>query len=231
MIMMPDKKFDAKKFKPLTVMVFCAHSDDQILGPGGTLAKLASGGAKIITVIFSFGERSHPHLKEEVIKKIRVQEAKKADKIIGGSEVLFLGLRETKFMQDAEQTNIYAKLKKLVLKYGPSLIFTHDLDDKDIPSLDHPCVHKIVMKVLDTLKYKGKVYAFDVWNPFSFKNRFEPKLYVDISRTFGKKIEALGCFESQYVALFTLVRAVYVKAAIYGIINKCRYAERFYILR
>ncbi len=229
--MMQDQKLDAKRFNPITVMVFCAHSDDQILGPGGTLAKLASGGAKIITVIFSFGERSHPHLKEEVIKKIRVQEAKKADKIIGGTEVLFLGLRETKFMQDADRMNINAKLKKLILRYNPSLIFTHDLDDKDIPSLDHPCVHKILMTALDALKYKGKAYAFDVWNPFSFKNRFEPKLYVDISGTFNKKIEALNCFESQQVALFTLVRAVYVKAAIYGLINKCRYAERFYLLR
>jgi LmbE family N-acetylglucosaminyl deacetylase len=216
---------------PDTVMVFCAHSDDHILGPGGTLAKLAKQGAKIITIIFSFGERSHPHLKEEVIKKIRVEEAKEADRLIGGSEVLFLGLQETKFMSDAERLNIRPKLKRLIQKYNPNIIMTHALDDKDVPSMDHPCVNQILMSVLDRLDYHGKVYAFDVWNPFNFNNRFQPRLYVDISDVFHKKINALESFESQRMAMLTLLWSVYARAIIYGLFNKCKYAERFYILR
>ncbi|MFA5142486.1 MAG: PIG-L deacetylase family protein [Candidatus Woesearchaeota archaeon] len=216
---------------PETVMVFCAHSDDHILGPGGTLAKLAKEGAKIITVIFSFGERSHPHLKEEIIKKIRVLEAKKADKIIGGSEVLFLGMKETKFMQDAETMHISSKLRKLIHKYNPDKIFLHASDDKDIPSLDHPCVNKIVMPVLDVMNYQGRVYVFEVWNLFNFKNRFEPCHYVDITDEFKKKLQALESFESQHIAMFSLLWSVYVKAIVYGLMNGTRYAERFYIIR
>ncbi len=216
-----------------TVMVFCAHSDDQILGPGATIAKLAEEGKKVVTVIFSFGEQSHPHLKGEVIKKIRVEEAKKADKIIGGSGVLFLGLRERNFKADAERLNIESQLKKLIQKHKPSIIFTHARDDKDLGSLDHPWVNKIVMSTLDSINYKGRVYAFDVWNPLNFRNRFEPRQYFDATKTFEKKIQALDCFESQKIILtiFTLLWGVYVKAVVYGIFNKTKYAERFFILR
>lgn len=212
-------------------MVFCAHSDDHILGPGATLAKFSEEGKKIVTVIFSFGEKSHSHLKPKVIRKKRVQEAKNADKIIGGSEVLFLGLRETKFLQDAEKLNLNSKLKQLIEKHSPSIIFTHTNDDKDIPSLDHPNVNKIVMSILDSINYKGRVYAFDVWNPFNFKNRFEPRQYFDVSKVFNKKLQALDCFESQQIALSHLLISVYVKAVMYGFYNGCRYAERFYILK
>lgn len=214
-----------------TIMVFCAHSDDQILGLGGILSKYAEEGKKIITVIFSFGEKSHPHLKPEIIRKIRVEEAKNADKVIGGSGVLFLGLRETKFLYDADKLNIKSKLIKLIEKHKPSIIFTHASDDKDIPSLDHPKVNKIVMSTLDSIDYKGRVYAFDVWNPFNFKNRFQPRQYFDISKTFKKKIQALDCFASQQIALSHLLIGTYIKALIYGFYSGHEYAERFYILK
>ena len=64
-----------------TIMVMCAHSDDQIIGPGGTLTKYAKQGKIIITVIFSYGELSMPHIKKEIAIKTRVDEAKAAETI------------------------------------------------------------------------------------------------------------------------------------------------------
>ena len=60
--------------KQENIFVFCAHSDDQIFGPGATLAKYASVGKGIYTVIFSYGRLSHPHFREEVIIETRVKE-------------------------------------------------------------------------------------------------------------------------------------------------------------
>lgn len=37
------------------ILVIVAHSDDQMLGPGGTLVKYAKEGKEIHTVIFSYG--------------------------------------------------------------------------------------------------------------------------------------------------------------------------------
>jgi len=74
------------------ILIFCAHSDDELAGMGGTILKFASEKKKITKVIFSFGEKSHPHLKKEVITKGRVEEAMNASKAMGINETIFLGL-------------------------------------------------------------------------------------------------------------------------------------------
>ncbi|MDO8660733.1 MAG: PIG-L family deacetylase, partial [Candidatus Woesearchaeota archaeon] len=84
---------------PQTILTICAHNDDQIVGAGGTLAKYAAEGKRIRTVICSFGESSHPHLKREIIVERRVKESLRADKILGGSGVAYFGLAEGKFLQ------------------------------------------------------------------------------------------------------------------------------------
>ena len=97
-----------------SVFVICAHSDDQILGPGGTLAKYAKEGKEIFTIIFSYGETSHFWLKKKVSAEIRVKEAQNADKVIGGSGVVFFGLKEGKFFEEVKNKDIKDKVKKLL---------------------------------------------------------------------------------------------------------------------
>ena len=81
-----------------SILVICAHSDDQIIGAGGAIAKYAREGYDIHTIILSFGESVKPHLRREVISKVRIKEAQKADKIIGGKGVVFLGLNSELYM-------------------------------------------------------------------------------------------------------------------------------------
>jgi hypothetical protein len=52
-----------------TVLVFGAHSDDQVFGAGGTIARLYSMGYTIIAIIFTHGEMSHPWLRKEPLAK------------------------------------------------------------------------------------------------------------------------------------------------------------------
>ncbi len=210
--------------KKETILFFCAHNDDQIIGAGGTLAKYAKEGRYIVTLILAFGEGSHPWLqKREIIVK-RVKESKKADKILGGRELMYFGLKEGDFRQDAQKKNIVAKLIKLVEKYHPSKIFTHAIDD---PHPDHKAAYYILDEALSKMKYKAELYTFGIWNPINIRRRNYPKLVVDISKTFKIKIKALMVHESQKVAVFSLLWNVYRLAIINGLKNKCRYAEVF----
>lgn len=211
-----------------SVLVICSHSDDQMFGPGGTIAKYANEGKDVFTIIFSFGETSHIWFKRDVTAKMRVQEAKDADKVVGGKGITFLGLEEGKFIKVAEEKDIYGKLKKIILEKKPSKIFTHSINDLHS---DHRAVYKIVLEVYDRMRYKCDIYSFDVWNPINLIKRDQPKLYVDITETFKKKIEALKCFRSQKVAMLSLLWSVYLKAVINGFHNHCKYAERFYKIR
>lgn len=207
-----------------TAIVMCAHNDDQIIGVGGTMAKYAKEGKKVITIIFSYGESSHPHLKPEVIRKIRVKESHKSDKILGGSGIKYLGLKEGKFAEEIKNKKIEEVIKRLIEKEKPSKIFTHARDD---PHPDHREVFKFVKEIIEKKIITCDVYSFEVWNPVKIK-RNAPKMVVDITKTFKKKIEAFKVHESQKLTIINLLWSVYWRAITRGFNNNCKYAEVFY---
>lgn len=211
-----------------TVIVFCAHSDDQIFGPGGTVAKYAAEGKEVINIIFSPGELTHPWLKRRITIEMRENEAKEADKIIGGKEVLFLGIKESTFVAETKHEWVKAKIDQLIHHYKPSKIFTHSIDDLH-PA--HRAVHNAIIDSLDRTKYKCDAYSFEVWNPFNIRSRKLPRMYVDITDTFGKKLKALNCFKSQWMTMIFLLWTVYLRAILTGFEFKRKYAERFYKIR
>jgi LmbE family N-acetylglucosaminyl deacetylase len=211
-----------------SILVICAHSDDQIFGPGGTIAKYAKEGKKVYTIIFSYGEMSHPWFQKMYTIKARVKESLDVDKFIGGTGVIFLGLEEGKFVEQYNTRKMYPKLKKLIEQYNPSRIFTHSLDD---PLPDHRAVNKLVTGTLDRMKSKCEVFMFDIWNIINFKKQNYVSIVIDISDTFKYKISALKMFRSQGGARFLLTWSVYLKAIINGIKNNVKYAEVFYKIR
>ncbi len=211
-----------------SVFVICAHSDDQILGPGGTLAKYAKEGKEIFTIIFSYGETSHIWLKKKVSVEIRVKEAQNADKVIGGHGVVFFGLTEGKILEEVKDKKIKTKIKKLIKEKKPIKIFTHSIDD---PHEDHRAVYRVISEIANEIHYKGSLLCFDVWNIVDFKKREKPKLYVDITPTFKTKLRALSCFKSQRFVMLLPYINVYIKAFINGLKNDCKHAEKFYKIK
>jgi LmbE family N-acetylglucosaminyl deacetylase len=217
------------KKKQQNIIVFCAHSDDQILGPGGTLAKYAEEKKHIYTVIFSYGEEALPHYKKKVAVETRVKEAKKANEIIGGKDVYFFGLKEGKFAEEIKKKDILKKIKRVLLEKRPEKIFTHSPEDAHP---DHREVLKAVLEALDKSRLKSDVYSFEVWNILTFKKSHLPRLYIDISNTIDKKINALKAFPSQKASILPLYWNVMVRSFIHGLhLKKSRYAERFFKIR
>lgn len=211
-----------------SILVICAHSDDQIFGVGGTIAKYSKEGAKIFTVIFSHGQGSHPWLKERVTITMRVKEAKAADKIVGGKGVMFCGFNELKMEEEYNKRKFKKRLVHIIKEQQPTKIFTHSIDDIHP---DHQAVNLLVLDAVDSIKEKIEVYCFDIWNPWVVKYRNYPKLVVDITNTLKTKIKALNCFKSQIVALITLMPSVYIKAFFSGLQYDLRFAEVFVRVR
>ncbi|MDD5087159.1 MAG: PIG-L family deacetylase [Candidatus Nanoarchaeia archaeon] len=210
------------------VLVVCAHSDDQILGPGGALVKYSNEGKEIFTVIFSYGEISHLWLKKKVGVEIRVREAQEADKVIGGSGVVFFGLGEGNFKKEIQERDIKEKLKKIIKEKKPFRIFTHVMDDAHE---DHRVVCNTVKEILDDIKFKGDLLGFDIWNVVDIKKRHLPKVYIDITDTFKLKMKALSCFKSQTHAMLIPYLIIYIGSFINGLKNDCKRAEKFYKIR
>jgi len=202
------------------ILILAANTDDAIIGAGGTLAKYAEQGKIIKTIICSYGELSHPHLKREIIAKRRVEEAIESEKIIGGDGLLFLGLRDTHFVEELRKENIRKMIKNIIDKEKPTKIFTHSPND---PLVKHRCVYNTLIK----LNPNAEIYSFDIWNIINFKNRNAPKLIVDISKTFQRKLQALKAHKSQSITIGALTAKIYIKDITNGINNNCKFAEVF----
>ena len=220
-----------------SILVICAHSDDQVIGPGGAMAKYANEGYDVYTLIMSFGEFIQPHMKREVIAKIRIKESQKADKIMGGKGVTFLGLKENKFEKDFNERKLDKAFKKIIKDHNPIKIFTHAPDDA---LNDHRSTYRIVLRAYNEMKLTSELYTFEIWHLLNIKKRSNPKLVIDTSSTFQIKIKALKAFKSQ-IELATLYNylvlnnflffTIYIKDIFNGLKHNTRYAEVFYKVR
>lgn len=231
--MMKDTQRKETPASQKNIIVFVAHSDDEVLGCGGTIAHYAKKGYTVHTIICSFGELSHPHLKPEVIRKTRVIEAQKADVILGGSGVSFLGLKEGKFLLGMEKNKKHL-LKNLIKRFEelkPEKVFTHDNSDSHP---DHRATHEIVQLVRKKISFE--LYTFHIWTIINRRQGKTPLLCVDISEEFSKKLQALHIFRSQ-ISVFGMQQlnnilyiGTYVKAFHGGRKIGKRYAEVFHKL-
>ena len=219
------------------IMVICAHSDDQVIGAGGAMAKYAKDGYNIYTVIMSYGENVKPHMRPEVITKMRIQESVRADKLIGGKGVSFLGLKELHFEEELKKGDLESKFHNTIKKINPIKIFTHSMDDAHP---DHRATLRIAYYAYEKLRLNCALYTFEVWHLFNIKKRNKPKLIVDTTDTFSIKVNALKAFKSQiklssfynYLVLnnfFFFI--IHIKDYINGLKYNFRTAEVFYKLR
>ena len=211
----------------MTILVFVAHPDDEIIGAGATIAKYTQKGKEVISIIFSYGEGSDPLMKPSLLTSSRIAESKRAGRILGCTNIVFLGLSDLKFIEGLGKPFVGTKVKHLLEEYNPEIIFTHCPDD---PHPHHRAVANFVKEIVDTLHIKTKIYTFTISSPIRILHRGRAKLYIDVSSSFDLKKKAIKTFKSQWrswLAWYYYPLAI-IKARIAGLKAGCRYAEVFY---
>jgi len=214
--------------KKETIIVFGAHSDDFVIGAGGTIAKSVQEGKKVISIVFSYGENSHPWLKEQIVQKIRSKEAFDASEVLG-CETFFYGLKEMKFKEGYEKKDLETVFLKMINEEKPTKIFTHSNED---PHPDHQDVHQFTLQLFEKINFmpKPELYIYSVWNPVSFRTKY-PALYVDISKTFFTKLKALKTFRSQRVHVAYPFFLLMFRAVKSGFKIRKRFGEKFFRIK
>ncbi|HLD79246.1 MAG TPA: PIG-L deacetylase family protein [Candidatus Nanoarchaeia archaeon] len=208
------------------IIVFSAHSDDFVIGAGGTIANYTHKNNKVLAIVFSYGELSHPWLKQRVVQKMRSKETQEASKVLKCKSI-FYDLREGKFAEDYKEKDLKAALLKIIEKQKPTKIFTHSHED---PHPDHRAVHEITLDLYNELQSKPEVYMYSIWNPVSFKTHY-PSLYVNIRETFSLKLKALWKFKSQKVhVLYPFILLMY-KSIKDGFKMRTTFGEHFFRIK
>jgi LmbE family N-acetylglucosaminyl deacetylase len=222
------------------ILVVVAHPDDEVLGCGGTIAKYANEGNIIYCLFLGKGKASRFSNKNSLkIKKeqtVLTKEAKKAAEILGITQVFFENFPDQRYDTVPILTIIKA-IRRIKEKIKPNIIFTHHFGDLN---RDHRITFQATLTVCRPLKKETvkKIYSFEVpssteWGGPERKNYFVPNVFVDVSDTFNRKINALKSYKSE-IRKFPHPRSlkgVKILAQKRGMEVGLNYAEAFELIR
>lgn len=185
------------------ILIIAAHPDDEVLGCGGTIAKLVNNGYEAYTLILGEGKTSrYTDSKTDFSSEINElnSEIRKANSIINIKEVFVHNFPDNSF-DSVPLLEIVKTIEELIEQLKPEIIFTHHVGDMNI---DHQITHKAVLTATRPMQNQTvkEVYAFEIpssteWNGYSRETAFVPNVFVDISETIDLKIKAIDEYKSE----------------------------------
>lgn len=191
------------------VLVVAAHPDDETLGCGGFLAKLASAGAHITLLLLGEGpvarQERKGHGDPAAVARVSVRQAAHASalgaaRILGITDVLFADLPDNRF-DTLPLLELIQTIEHAVGALRPDLILTHFSGDLN---KDHRLTHQAVLTAFRPLPGQGPttIASFEVLSSTEYASPqcghyFHPNLFVDITGTLAQKQEALAAYGSE----------------------------------
>ena len=183
------------------ILIIAAHPDDEVLGCGGTMARLAREGNEVYTLMMGEGITARDKKRDPGLRKKELNELEKqvnsANKILGVKETFIYHLPDNRF-DSVDLLDVIKKIEEVKNRIKPDMIFTHY--EKDL-NIDHQVLYRAVLAATrpmagETVK---EVYSFEVlssteWN---FPLSFFPDVYFEISDTLELKIKAMTVYKSE----------------------------------
>ena len=180
-----------------------AHPDDTDFFAGGTVAKFIENGWTVIYVSVTDGAKgTFDHdIKPETLAKVRMEEQRRAAKVLGVEDTIFLGYEDTTLHPNLE---LRGELIKIIREVRPSIVMTHDAWKPYEVHPDHRCTGIVATEAAtfaslphvnpEHLEIGLKphrveaIYLFDTVNP---------NTVIDTMDVMEKKIKALSEHRSQ----------------------------------
>lgn len=187
----------------MNVLVLAAHPDDEVLGCGGTIARLADDGARVVIAILGEGLTSRGDSREEIEEgalRSLARTAEAVGEILGAKEVRTYGLADNRF-DTVPLLDIVKLLEELIREVEPETVFTQSGGDLNI---DHRILYRASLTA--TRPTEGcsvrELFAYEVassteWAFQKFAPEFRPSYFVDIEATLERKIVAMEQYESE----------------------------------
>jgi LmbE family N-acetylglucosaminyl deacetylase len=197
------------------ILAIGAHPDDIEFGCGGALVKYAQKGHRVYLLVMTGGGLGGS-------SAVRMKEQKASGKILGAEKIYWGGYKDTHLVVDAD---LIGKLEAVIAEVKPDFIFCNFPDDT------HQDHRHLAQAIMSATRYIRNVLFFE--GPTT--QNFNPQVFVDISETLDKKVEALQAHHSQVMKTniedLSIVEVARSSANFRGIQGRVKFAEAFHSLR
>jgi LmbE family N-acetylglucosaminyl deacetylase len=219
----------------MNVLVVAAHPDDEVLGCGGTAARLAREGHSVYTAILGEGitARNPAAGAADRASLAKMQEcSRRAADLMKMKELSLHELPDNRF-DSVPLLEVIKLVEELVQRWQPTVIYTHHPGDLNI---DHQVVNRAVLTAVRPMEGQSvrEMYMFEVpssteWAFQQLTPAFKPNVFVNIESTLPLKLECMRLYESE-VRKFPHPRSSEALTAIarrWGSVVGCHAAEAF----
>jgi len=197
------------------ILAVGAHPDDIEFGCGGALIKYAQKGHRVYLMVMTGGGLGGS-------SAVRTKEQKISGKILGAEKIYWGGYKDTHLVVDVD---LIGKLEAVIAAVKPDFIFCNFPDDT------HQDHRHLAQAIMSATRYIRNVLFFE--GPTT--QNFNPQVFVDISDTLDKKVEALQAHHSQVMKTniedLSIVEVARSSANFRGIQGRVKFAEAFHSLR
>jgi LmbE family N-acetylglucosaminyl deacetylase len=215
------------------VIVVAPHPDDETLGCGGTLLRMAQDGAQLAWLIVTSMSEEHGFAKERV--NGRDAEIDRVAGLFGFSAVFRLAL-PTRKLDKIPMSDLVEQFSDVFRSFRPEQVF---LPHRSDVHTDHRIVfdagtacakwfrHPSVRRVLAYETISETDFGLDAHTPF------QPDYFVDISQFLENKLEIMSIYESelQEFPFPRSIEAIRALAMVRGAASGFNAAEAFQLLR
>ena len=186
------------------ILVIMPHPDDAEFGCAGTVARWTSEGKSVVYILLTNGDKctSDRSLTPEKLATIRQMEQREAARVLGVSDVVYLGYPD-QGLEDSPE--LRKDIVRQIRRFQPDIVVTLDPYRRYVWHRDHRIAGQAVLDAVypyarDHLAYPDMLA--EGLEPHKVKEMYftaseDVNYHSDITETFETKIQALACHKSQ----------------------------------
>jgi len=185
------------------ILVVVAHPDDEILGCGGTMARLVAEDNDVFVTILGEGITSRYEDRTQVNKSLLMNlqsDSQKAADHIGVKGLFTFNLPDNRF-DTVPLLDVVKIIEGIIDDIQPTTIYTHHNADLNI---DHSIVYRATMTAVRPLincpvkdVYSVEIPSSTEWSFQNYHNGFRPNVFVDITNYIDLKLESMHMYDSE----------------------------------
>jgi LmbE family N-acetylglucosaminyl deacetylase len=186
-----------------TLLVVLAHPDDESFGIGGTLAKAAAAGVRVVLVCATRGQAGIPGLTGDEAGALRQKELEAAAAALGINELRWLQYMDGR-LGEADTEEVVALLATIMWQTRPQAVITFGPDGIS-GHPDHMAIHRFTTIAVDRALPYTRLYYMAASKateqgcgvPLTRTYVPDPLVSIDIEGFQEAKVRAMQCHASQ----------------------------------